>query len=281
METKSRIYRYFSTITAFMFFGVIIFPFFAYMSSLNTNGNGIALFLIGLSVLSLYGTLSSTYSVTVTEEEIIAKFLWRRNILIWGDLDKIIPKSNGSFSLLNRDGSTKVFISSQFKAYIELVNFINQKRPDLFYFDHDNHFSRTIIRNILVTITGFLVVGFAGLVVYLILIGKGSLLLNGNVILLIGLGIYFLRGWSYSPQSFKLEDNTLIANYLYKKVSYSVNDISFIKLALIGNSYSVLVILKTKRLIKVSGFQQGPFVTYFVLLQWYQKYASEQPSLSS
>lgn len=280
METKSRTYRYFSTITLFISLMAIFFACVAFASFPSENIGGewvVIFFLFVLSALCLYGTLFSTYSVAVTEKEIIAKYLWRRKILVWRGLDKIIPKSNGSFSLLNRDNNTKIFISSQFKGYLDLVDFIKQRRPDLFTFDHDGHFSRTVIRNILVITVSLLAIGFVGFTLYLIFIGKGSLLLNGSIIFLIGLSIYTLRGWSYSPQSFTLEGNTLVVNYLYKEVSYSADGISLIKLvnagSLVGNSISVLIILKNKKLIKISGFQQGPLVSYFVLLQWHGKYA--------
>ena len=131
MEASSRKFRSSAITSALLFFGAIMFPFFAYLSVMNRQGKGTLTIFLVLFVLCLFTFVSSIYSVTITENEIIVYRYLRAQKLAWREIYEIIPKWGDSFLLSNRDGDVRVFVSSQVRGYIDLVYEIRQMCPDI------------------------------------------------------------------------------------------------------------------------------------------------------
>src|SRR5687767_31526 len=133
MSNNSRVYRNSLTDKILLGFGTVMFAFLAYVAWVNQFGyeNRMVIAFLMFAVLCLVGFLFSFYSVTLTEKEIIARRFFRESKLLWSDIYEVIPDSLDSFSLSDRNGDVKVFISSQVKDYVELVGLIKQSRPDI------------------------------------------------------------------------------------------------------------------------------------------------------
>lgn len=134
MSTKSRTYRYSVTDKMLSIIGVIFFGSLAYISWINHYGYGnrMVIACLVLSAICLLGFFSLFYSVTLTENEIIVWDMFRMRRLAWNDIYEVVPSSYpDSFSLSDRNGDVKVYISSQVKGYLELVWLIKQRRPDI------------------------------------------------------------------------------------------------------------------------------------------------------
>jgi len=134
MSNNSRIYRYPLMDKILLGFGAMMFGFLAYIAWVNQFGykNRIVIVLLVFAVLCFIGFIGSFYSVTLTEKEIVVWDLFRVRRLAWTDIYEVIPSSyRDSFSLSDRHGDVKVYISSQVKGYLELTSLIKQRRPDI------------------------------------------------------------------------------------------------------------------------------------------------------
>jgi hypothetical protein len=207
-----------------------------------------------------------TSRVNVSDLEISTKTLLGTKSLQWAEISHFSARGS-STRLHHYDGDIVLSIGSRLDGYAEIFELLHQKRPDLFNIDKYKSFSHSKY-----TVVAWLVFGFflAGLGVAGYVRG-----IDLSTAFKIGLSVFFvpaLINWYYSPRSLILGTNNLDISYLRKTVSIPIDAIVDISLGRQQQINSVLVLLKNRGTLNLSGYDQSPIVMYYVLKRWLQTY---------
>jgi len=278
METKERVFRHSIGKLVLMSLGEVLFIFLAYF--LRTAPYFfvvVVVFLISLLVFLRY----VTSRVKVSDEEITTNGLLGSKSLKWSEIEHVSTRGQ-SLRLHDRDESMTLTLDSQLDGYIEILDMVFKRRPDLFNLGESNVFSRGIGNHILVIGFGLMVIFISGLS----FIEQDHQDINWLFApIFLGLGLSIIVLSFLSPQKVVLENQTLSVKYLFKETSYKVSDINSITLekrrTRDGYVYFVQVGLKTGKSLKLSGFKQGSALTYQILKRWHEKAVSVPNSIST
>ena len=215
----------------------------------------------------------ATSSVKISGSEITASRFFISKSLRWSDIARVSMRGQ-SLRLHNRDEDITMSLDSQLDGYTEILDIIFNKRPELFDTAENNVLSRSMLGLILTIGFGLLIMAFPAFIFWA---SDEFDLLYGTIFFVIG--IVMMAGWLFAPQSVALENETMLVSYLYKKVSYSINDINSITLekqrTRNGYIYFVQLNLKSGKPLKLPGFKQGNALTYQLLKRWHSKSVSD------
>jgi hypothetical protein len=269
MESKERVFRHSFGKLALMSLGIVLLALFAYfLRDANFFLIVVVLFVINLFVY--FGYIAS--SVKISDEEIITNGLLGSKSLKWSEIEHVSTRRQ-SLRLHDRDGNVIMSLDAQLEGYIEILDEIFRKRPDLFDLREDNVLSRTIINHVVVIGFGLMLILFSAF--FYVVRDEDMVWILIPVFL--GSGLYVILSWFLSPQSIILENQTLFVKYLFKDTSYKGSDINSITLekrrSRDGYIYFVQVNPKTSKPVKLSGFKQGSVLTYQILKRWHAKAA--------
>jgi len=116
-----------------MFAGILMFGFASLGSFIDGEKTLFLFVFIPIWLMSIFAFVSSLYKVELTETEIrVTKYLQSKT-LQWNEISAITLRSDGfGFYLSNKNADTKIFISNQVVGFLELVEQIAQKCPELF-----------------------------------------------------------------------------------------------------------------------------------------------------
>ncbi len=275
METNEKTFRY-----SYIFknLGTLYLIFLAIVVIISLIGwDPVFLICIGPMVAGglIFTVLYRSTSVIFSETEITAKTLLGTKSLKWSEIGHF--SSRGSSTRLHHyDGNTVLSIGSRLDGYTEIFELLHQKRPDLFDIDMYKSFTHKIMFNAIAQ----LAIGF-----FLVVLGLAGYF-SGNEALISTLIFGFIFtlvsfwNWYSSPRVLTLGQKSLEIGYLQKTESFPISDIADIKFG--GQQQiksvqinSVLVLLKNRNVINLSGYNQSPGVMYFVLKRWLQKYSTE------
>ena len=233
----------------------------------------IVVVILVITLFSFLGYVASR--VKIYDEEITANGLLGSKSLKWSQIGHVSTRGQ-SLRLHDRDESVILSLDAQMEGYIEILDLIFSKRPDLF--DLNVSESKVFLRSIG---THILVIGFGLMVILISVLGFVDQDHDLNwffALIFLGLGLYMIVAWFLSPQGFTLENQTLFVKYFFKEITYKVSDINAITLEKTrtrdGYIYFVQVNLKTGKPIKLSGFKQGSALTYQILKRWHAKAVS-------
>jgi hypothetical protein len=243
----------------FMFlFLVSILSYFARdMVILTVLGMTIA---FGLFLLVLY----RTSGIQVSDRGITQKTLLGSKSLDWEDIRQIYARGS---SLRVQGDHVTLSISPRLYGAMEISQWINTKRPDLFKIRQIAWLERNNNRNITIMSIGLLLVVLSGLLYFY----RDYLFVPGVVgPLLCALAA---GNWYFSPRGMVLDGNRLIVRFQKRSVSYAAHDIAGIQASKTQQDQfrSVVVGFRDRHALDLSVFQQTPFITYPVLKKWHQK----------
>ena len=272
MESKEHVFRHSPGKLALMSIPAVGFVFIAYL----LRNESYFFVMVVIFVASLFAFLPYIVSkVKISNEEITANSLLGSKSLKWSEIGHVSPRSQ-SLRLHDRDENVILTLDAQLEGYIEILDLIFSKRPNLF--DLNVSESKVFLRGIG---THILVIGFGLMIILLSVLAFMEQDQDINwlfALIFLGLGLYIIISWFLSPQGFTLENQTLFVKYLFKETSYKVSDINAITLekrqTKEGYIYFVQVNPKTGKPIKLSGFKQGSAMTYQILKRWHAKAAS-------
>jgi hypothetical protein len=273
MESKERVFRHSVGKLVLMSLGEVLFIFLAYF--LRTAPYFFAVVLI--FVINLFVFFRYVVSrVKISSEEIIINGLLGSKSLRWTEIDHVSARGQ-SLKLHDRYENITLSLVSQLEGYIEILDLIFKKRPDLFDLSEDNVLSRTAINNVVVIGFGRMLILFSTF----FYIMRDQDMIWILTLIFLGLGLYVILSWFLSPQSIALENQALFVKYLLKETSYKVSDI---KNSIIlekrktrdGYVYFTQVNPKMVKPLKLSGFKQGSALTYQILKRWHEKAVSKQ-----
>ena len=277
MESKERVFRHSPGKLALMSLGVVGLVFIAY--SLRKESYFfvvVVIFVINLFIF--FGYVAS--SVKVSNEEIITNGLLGSKSLKWSEIGYVSPRRQ-SLRLHDRGENIILSLDPQLEGYIEILDLIFSKRPDLFDLSEDNVLSPTIINHVVRIGIGLMLILFAAFF-YMVQDQDMAWIL---ALVFLGLGLYVILAWFSSPQSITLENQTLFVKYLFRETSYKGSDINSTTLekrrTRNGYVYFVQVGTKTGKPLKLSGFKQGSALTYQILKRWREKANSSGQFISN
>lgn len=224
----------------------------------------------GLFLLLLYRTLS----IQVSDRGITQKTLLGSKSLDWEDIRQISARGS---SLKVQGERVNLSISPRLYGAMEISQWINTKRPDLFKIRQIAWLERSNTKNIVILSIGLVLVVLAVLLYfyrdYLFLPGIAGLLLCG----------YAAGNWYFSPRGMVIDGNNLIVRYQKRSVSYAAHDIADIRVSKTQQdqfrSVVVVVAFPKQNVLDMSAFRQTPFITYPVLKQWRQRNVTKQASI--
>jgi hypothetical protein len=277
MASEERVFRHSPGKLALMSLGVVGFVFIAYF----LRDESYSFIVVVIFVASLFVFLAYiTSRVKISDEEIIVNGLLGSKSLKWSQIGHVSTRRQ-SLRLHDRDENVILSLDPQLEGYIEILDLIFSKRPDLFDLSEDNVLSRTTINHVVVIGFSLMLILFAAL--FYIVQDQDMAWIFALVFL--GLGLYVILAWFLSPQSITLENQTLFVKYLFKETTYKVTDINAITLekrrTKEGYIYFVQLNLKIGKPVRLSGFKQGSALTYQILKRWHEKANSGRQFISN
>lgn len=226
-----------------------------------------AVFFVLVFLFSLY---SVTVKTTVSDDEISTQSLLGAKSLKWSEINRVSGRGY-SIKLHNLDGDITVAPSSQLAGYNEVVEFIGNKRPDLFTPQEFNEMSANW--------NGYILLA----VMILFVAGTGFFLVTqtdaGSVVFIFFLIITLFIAYVIlaRPQSLRLEGDTLFIKYFFNERSLRAGEVASINLEYTqtrnGKNYFVRINLTSKKYMRISGVGPNLPVVFLVLRNWHRKYA--------
>jgi len=268
IQTNEQIFRHSFTKLVWIYLGLLLFGILVFLTGLKDY-----ISIMGVVILLIIALFYSTSSVKISDEEIVTHGLLGSKSLKWSEINRASVRGQ-SLRLHNYDGDITLSIDSQLEGYIDILNIIFKKLPNLLDAGENNFLSKSILTNIISVALSLLLVSIA--ILFLVYQGSDWFI----SILFVGLGIYILISWLLSPQGVALEGSSLSVVYLFKKVSHRADEISAIALekrrTRNGYFYFVRLNLKTGKPVKLS--MQGAILAYETLKRWHEKTISGKPS---
>lgn len=272
METTKRIFRHSFGKLAMMFLGVLMLGYAAFFIE---DVNYFLLVMTGLAcTIVLFYAMSS---VRISDADITTTRLLGTKSLSWLDISHVSMRGQ-ALRLHSRDDDVVLSIDSQLDGYTEILDTIFSKRPDLFDVIDNEVMSRGLLSSIAMVGVSLAIMG-SSVFIYFIAGELRELGVISTAIFFV-IGVSVLGSWFFAPQSILLEDRSMVVLYLFKEVTYSVDDIKSITLerrkTRNGYIYFVQVSLKTGKSLKPSGFKLGSALMYQILKRWHEKANTRQ-----
>ncbi len=272
MINEPRTFRHspFQLVMLFLIFGVLAVGLFVSWDGADYTpmlpiGAVFALFFL----FSLY---SLTIKTTISDDEISTQSLLGTKSLRWSEINRVSGRGH-AIKLHNFDGDVTVAPSSQLSGYAEVVEWIGNKRPDLFSPQDYSEMTRSWYGFVLLAIvalfifgTGLFLVtqaGTAGVVVFVFF-------------LILALFITYV---TFSmPKSLNFEGDTLFIKYFFNEKSVRAHEIAAFNLNYTqtrnGKNYFVRVDLVNKKYTRISGIGPNLPVVFLVLRNWHKKHTT-------
>jgi len=258
--------------------------FLAYVVWVDQFGykNRMVFALLFFSILCLIGFLGSFYSVTLTEKEIIVWDMFRVRRLTWNDIYEVVPSSyRDSFSLSDRNGDIKVYISSQVKGYLELVWLIKQRRPDIWKVRDTQTFQEIEVFHQRPWVAIYYGLGSIGMIIAVFVIPSSGNIVIDNLgrLLFCIVGIYVFVLVARTPRKLEFQGPSLIFSFYggWKK-SIHVNEakVFYVKQENTrGGVVNILYLeLENGKKLNFGDYKEGMPMLVSAFERWMKKYKS-------
>jgi hypothetical protein len=229
------------------------------------------LFALLFIFLFIFLVFKATAQTIISNDEIATKNLLGKKSLSWNEIDHV--SGSGYQIKLHNAGDMTIAPSLQLPGYIEVIEEIGAKRPDLFNPQEYSEMSR----------------GLGGIIItslfwFLLIIGLGLNILTTQAsdivipfLVFVGFGLIAIGMQVASPYKVTLDGDSIVIGYLFNKKTLSVNEIASINLLFsqtrYGKSYYVMIYLANKAGIRISGLKPSLPISYLVLKNWHNKNA--------
>jgi hypothetical protein len=259
----------------FVFIGAIAFGSFTYFAASAGQYNA-ALGLGFFAFLNILGMVYSFYRVGITSDEIVSFQYFRKRSLLWNEVARIEPKGGG-FILSNHDSDIKIYLNPQVSRFLGLVEFIKQKRPDLWKVQDIRSFHAGAAGMILISAFGALAMFFAGTRFF---VGRDDPL---YLLLLFLMGAGFIALAFAKPVEYLFEGDKFVLHYLLWDRALRVNDIESVisKRGIIGSPegilseqsfYPITIKLRHGGKFAIAALKEGTPALENALQQWMKQY---------
>lgn len=212
----------------------------------------------------------SRFSKTViTDEGITTSGLFGSKTLNWNEIESVSGSGYG-IKLRNAEGDVSVSPSPHLPGYVEVIEIIGSKRPDLFRPADEVVFGRNWLNAIAVLVVG--VVFLIGSVWMYFDAAPGETLMP---ILFVGFVVLMLFVFVFlSILYIKLEGRTMTVRYLLSGKTYTATEIRNMSMNVMqtrnGKSYSIHIFTADNRNIRFSGLRPSLPIVYLTLRTWWR-----------
>lgn len=263
---KVRLYPRVMTLLAVILFG------FASIASYFDNERSLSMScFVPLWLMSLVAFISSLYKVEVTDMGISVTNYLRTKTLRWDDIASMTPKNDGyGFYLSNQGADTKLLISNQVVGFLEIPQWIKNKRPDLLKRETPSTFHQVLLSLIVIAAFGLGTTLFS---IYA-LIGSTEDLW-GKIFFLV-LGLVTLGSLLYIPKEIAFEGKNLVVRYFGRERIIQATDVTGVsieqRMSQNISVYPVQVKLKNGKKLTFGNVREGSQALMSALEQWLQTY---------
>ena len=271
MLNEPRTYRR-SPVQFILVFVVLVIFGISFLTTIPRTGYivliPLAIFL-GIAFLSTLYTM--TQKTTISEDGISTQTFLGEKSLRWGEISRVSGRGYG-IKLHNFDGDVTVAPSSQLPGYEEVVEWIGDKRPDLFNPSEYGEMKRSWLGISSLVLVGMLLVAmFIGVE---IVSQESRALFLAMFFVAVIIIVFFWMVFSF-PQSLTLEGRALRVKYLSSEKTLQADEIASVDLRFSqsrnGKSYFILITGKDKKTVRISGLSPSLPIVYLVLKNWHKK----------
>ena len=225
-------------------------------------------FALMFAFLFIYVVFTATAQTMISNDEISTKNLLGTKSLAWGEINRVSGRGY-RIKLHNLDGDVTVAPSPRLPGYLEVIEWIGVKRPDLFNPQEYGEMSKGWLNTILTPIIGLLIIGI-GLFAYT---QASDTFLPFLVFIIIGL--VFIGMPLFSPQAVAIQGNSIVLGYLFNQRTLPADEIVSFDLSYTqtrnGKNYFIAINLVNRKSIRISGLSPNLPVAYLVLKNWHKK----------
>jgi hypothetical protein len=218
--------------------------------------------------LFIYVVFTATAQTIISNDEISTKNLLGTKTLKWSEINRVSGRGH-RIKLHNFDGDVTISPSAQLPGYLEVVDWIGVKRPDLFNPLEYSEMSKSWAGTLLLPVLGFLFLG-----VGFFLFTQDNELFFPLLIFFV-MGLVFIGTPLFSPQSVSIEGNSIVIKYIFSQKTLSADEIASIGMSFTqtrnGKNYFIIINLVNRRNIRVSGLSPNLPVASLVLKNWHKK----------
>jgi hypothetical protein len=268
--------RVYKTSPILLVFIAILFVFFLGILLFAFGPNSLG-FMIPLALLSLFlfgaAFVAMASKTLVSEEEIAVQGLFGTKSLKWMD----VGRASGwgyAMKLHSRDEDVTMSISPRLPGYMEVVDFIGSKRPDLFSPLQYNEIKRGLAPFISMFLITLIMVGVSVAFIIAVMDDPGASF-SSLMPLLVFVGVVLVLAVSTLsvPRSLTLDGRTINLKYFFNEKSIRADEISHIQLAYTqsrnGRHYFIALHLTDRKTIRLSGLGISLPIAYLVLKNWH------------
>jgi hypothetical protein len=255
---------------------LVLLGFVALMALSMADYSALVFFIFSVGAC-IFMSYSMTQKAILSEDGISTQTILEKESLRWGEISRVSGGGYG-IELHNFDDDVMVAPSPQLSGYVEIVEWIGLKRPDLF--DPLNHSEmkkgwRGIVS--LALIVMFVAGMFVVLGIAFINMPQAPVILLLPMVLFALIFAIFFRKALFQPQSLIIDGKFLWVKSLLKENTLSAEEIASIDLSFsqnkVGKSYFILLTQTDGRKISISGLEPNLPVVYLVLKNWHKKNA--------
>jgi len=226
-----------------------------------------------VGVVLLITLYSMTATTTISDSEITSQTILGKKSLVWNEISRISGRENG-ISLHNNFGDVTVSPRPNLPGYVEVVNWIGAKRPDLFNPMEYSVISRSLQGMFLFPLIGFAFIGY-GFFIFFSQANNPSADAFFPLLVFSIIGLVFMGMAFASPQSIAIEGKSLLIKYFFSQKTLRADEIASIDLRYTqtrnGKNYFIAITLPNKKVLRISGLAPSLPIAYLVLKNWYKK----------
>ena len=258
--------------------GLIVLIFvilgFGLSTTIGQTDNYLLIPLAGVVGVVLLITLySMTATTTISDDEITSQTILGKKLLAWNEISRISGRGIG-ITLHNNFGDVTVSPRPNLPGYVEVVNWIGTKRPDLFNPMEYNVISRSWVGMLLFPMIGFAFIGY-GFFIFFSQLNNPAADAFFPLLIFSIIGVVFMGMVFASPQSITIEGKSLLIKYFFSQKTLLADEIASIDLRYTqtrnGKNYFIAVTLPNKKILRVSSLAPSLPIAYLVLKNWYKK----------
>jgi len=213
---------------------------------------------------------SLTTKTTISDNEISTQTLLGTKSLGWNEIDHVSGRGS-AIKLNNSGGDVTVPVSPQLPGYEEIVEWIGNKRPDLFNPQNHGEMTRNWALWIFFPLIGLIVVGMGAFLMFQLDTDSGIF----PFLIFFMIGIFIIVISFLSPQSLTMDGKSLLIKYLFNEKTVLADEILSVDLkyqrSRNGKRYYILLNLVNGKTLRISGLRPNLAVVYLTLKNWHKK----------
>lgn len=256
---------------------ILVFGFLmaAIFSTTDLNGGYLLIPAAVIVLVMVISVLSLTQKTIISEDEISSQTLFGTKTLRWSEITRVSGRGH-AIKLHNFDGDVTVVPSSNLPRYEEIIEWIGNKRPDLFnpqeYTElKSGSFPLLAGLTLLILLLGMF--AGAGLLIYT---SPDSMAVIITPLLIFLIIIVVVAGTiAFRPRSLTLDGKSMTIRYLFREKNLLADEIQNVQFTYRqtrnGKIFFILLQLANRKSLRLSGLNPNLPVVYLVLKNWHKQ----------